>query len=281
MIDLKGTTAVVTGASRGIGRGIARQLARAGASRVAITYFRNEDAAAQAVAELAEAGSEAVAIRYDQSRPEETERLFRTVRERFGALDVFVSNARADYDRFFESPERIALERFEYAFASQARAFHLEVRFASEQLGAGGRVVAVTHAPGARTGSWQPWVAMGSAKAAVESLVRYWAVALAARGVTVNAVSPGLTLGSALDALPAEVVDELRAWGESGWVPMRRLTAPDDVGRVVALLCTGHAGFVTGQIVHVDGGASLMDPSFPLAIQWPGAAAAHGAARHS
>ena len=50
---------------------------------------------------------------------------------------------------------------------------------------------------------------------------------------------------------------------------------------VVALLCTGHAGFVTGQIVHVDGGASLMDPSFPLAIQWPGAAAAHAAERHS
>jgi enoyl-[acyl-carrier protein] reductase III len=102
--------------------------------------------------------------------------------------------------------------------------------------------------------------------------VRYWAVALAARGITVNAVSPGLTEGTAINALPPDVVEALRAWGRSGWVPMRRLTTPEDVGQAVVLLCTSHAAFVTGQILHVDGGASLMDPSFPLAIQWPGVA---------
>ena len=272
MLDLRGKTAVVTGASRGIGRGIARQLVDAGATRVAITYFRDEGAAVETVAALAAAGAEATPIRYDQSRPDDIARLFRTVRERFGTLDVFVSNARADYDRFFESPEAIALDRFEYAFASQSRAFHLEVRHAADLLGGGGRIVAVTYAPGARTGSWQPWVAMGSAKAAVESLVRYWAVALAARGITVNAVSPGLTEGTAINSLPADVVEQLRAWGRSGWTPMRRLATPDDVGRAVVLLASGHAGFVTGQVLHVDGGASLMDPSFPLTIQWPGVA---------
>jgi NAD(P)-dependent dehydrogenase (short-subunit alcohol dehydrogenase family) len=138
MLALQKKTAVVTGASRGIGRGIAAQLAEAGASRLAITYFKDEAAAARTVAALEDRGAEAFALRYDQSRPEDTERLFRSVRERFGALDVFVSNARADYDRFFESPERIALDRFEYAFASQSRAFHLEVRHAAELLGDGG-----------------------------------------------------------------------------------------------------------------------------------------------
>jgi enoyl-[acyl-carrier protein] reductase III len=272
MLDLRGKTAVVTGASRGIGRGIARQLAEAGAARVAITYFQNEKAAADTTEGLKTLGTEAIAVRYDQSRPEDTARLFRTVRERFGTLDVFVSNARADYERFFDSPEGIGLDRFEYAFASQSRAFHLEVGHAAQVLGTGGRIVAVTYAPGSRTGSWQPWVAMGSAKAAVESLVRYWAVALAARGITVNAVSPGLTEGTAINSLPAEVVDELRAWGRSGWIPMRRLTTPEDVGHAVVLLSTSHASYITGQVVHVDGGASLMDPSFPLAIQWPGVA---------
>jgi enoyl-[acyl-carrier protein] reductase III len=272
MLDLQGKRVLVTGASRGIGRGIARKLAEAGAARVAITYFRNEAAAAATAEELRRAGADVLALRYDQADADDAARLFRTVRERFGGLDVFVANARADYDRFFASPETIALDRFEYAFDSQSRAFQLEVGAAAPLLGRGGRIVAVTYAPGGRTGSWQPWVAMGSAKAAVESLVRYWAVALAARGVTVNAVSPGLTEGTAIDELPPEVVRELRAWGASGWIPMRRLTTPDDVGSVVVLLCTGHAGFVTGQTLHVDGGASLMDPSFPLAVQWPSAA---------
>jgi NAD(P)-dependent dehydrogenase (short-subunit alcohol dehydrogenase family) len=272
MLDLRGTTALVTGASRGIGRGIAAELAAAGTSRIAITYLRRERDAIDAAASLAASGAEVVPLRYDQARPEDTERLFRTVTERFGGLDLFVSNARADYDTFFESPEAIDLARFEYAFASQSRAFHLEVRHAAERLGRGGRIVAVTYAPGARTGSWQPWVAMGSAKAAVESLVRYWAVALAGRGITVNAVSPGLTDGTAINALPPAVVEQLRDWGRSGWIPMRRLATPEDVGRAVVLLCTAHASFVTGQTLYVDGGASLMDPSFPLAILWPGVA---------
>ena len=66
----------------------------------------------------------------------------------------------------------------------------------------GGRIIAVTYAPGARTGTWQPWVAMGSAKAAMESLSRYLAVALAKRRITVSAVSPGATEDSVFSTLP-------------------------------------------------------------------------------
>ena len=68
----------------------------------------------------------------------------------------------------------------------------------------GGRILAITYAAGSRTGSLQPWVGMGSAKAALESLVRYFAVALARRGITVNAVSPGWTKDSVLNSLPPE-----------------------------------------------------------------------------
>src|SRR5262245_35449620 len=157
------------------------------------------------------------------------------------------------------------------AIDSQATAFLGGAQESTRLMDAGGRIVAITYSPSTRTGSWQPWVGMGAAKAAVESLVRYWAVALAARGITVNAVSPGLTDGTAINSLPPDVVDALRAWGRSGWIPMRRLATPDDVGRAVVLLSTSHASFVTGQTLHVDGGASLMDPSSPLAIQWPGA----------
>jgi NAD(P)-dependent dehydrogenase (short-subunit alcohol dehydrogenase family) len=111
---------------------------------------------------------------------------------------------------------------------------------------------------------------MGSAKAALESLCRYLAVELAERKITVNAVSPGATEDSVFNTLPPAVLEMLRKWAGSGWVPMRRLTTPADVGNVVALLCAEEAGFVTGQTLHVDGGASLGATDLPLELQSPG-----------
>jgi enoyl-[acyl-carrier protein] reductase III len=73
--------------------------------------------------------------------------------------------------------------------------------------------------------------------------------------------------GSILRTLPQEVQDAIQAWHESGWTPMRRLGTPADVGNAVMLLCLDEASFITGQILHVDGGASLMDTVFPLEIQ--------------
>src|SRR5262245_27664596 len=87
------------------------------------------------------------------------------------------------------------------------------------------------------------------------------------RGITVNAVSPGLTEDSVLDSLPPAVQDAGRAWHERGWTPIGRLGRPADVGNAVALLCSEQAGWITGQTIHADGGASLMDTLFPLEIQ--------------
>src|SRR6185436_13269798 len=129
-----------------------------------------------------------------------------------------------------------------------------------------GRIVALTYAPGGQKGTWQPWVAMGSAKAALESLVRYFAVTLAPRGITVNAVSPGLTDDSVLNGLPEEVIGTARAWHVSGWTPMRRMGTPADIGNVVGLLCSPDAGWITGQVIHADGGANLVDTLMPLEI---------------
>jgi NAD(P)-dependent dehydrogenase (short-subunit alcohol dehydrogenase family) len=134
-------------------------------------------------------------------------------------------------------------------------------------MGEGGRIIAVTFAPGARTGSWQPWVAMGSAKAALESLVRYFAVALAKRGITVNAISPGLTEDSVVNSLPLEIQDRARAWHAEHWTPMGRMGTPADIGNAVTLLCSERASWITGQTITVDGGASLMDTVLPLDLQ--------------
>jgi NAD(P)-dependent dehydrogenase (short-subunit alcohol dehydrogenase family) len=154
-------------------------------------------------------------------------------------------------------------------FDSQVRAFHLLTRHMVDMLPdtGGGRIIAISYSPSGRTGSWQPWAAMGAAKAALDALARYYAVALAQREVTVNIVSPGATDDSVLSGLPPAVFTMIKEWHESGWTPMRRMGTPADIGNAVAMLCSDKAGFITGQTIHVDGGASLMDPVFPLAIQ--------------
>jgi len=108
---------------------------------------------------------------------------------------------------------------------------------------------------------------MGSAKAALESLVRYFAVGLTKQGITVNAISPGWTEDSVLNSLPPQAQALIRNWHQRGWTRMGRLGTPADVGDVVALFCTKEAGWITGQVIYADGGASLMNPEVPPEIQ--------------
>ena len=101
----------------------------------------------------------------------------------------------------------------------------------------------------------------------MEALLRYLAWDLAGRGITANAVSPGATDDSVFSTLPPEVLAALRGWAGAGWVPVGRLTTPADVGDAVAMLCSEQVGFITGQTLYVDGGASLASPDFPMEFQ--------------
>jgi enoyl-[acyl-carrier protein] reductase III len=265
-MSLRGKHALVTGGSRGIGRGIALKLAECGA-QVAVHYYVNEAAAKETLERVRKHGADGFLVQADVSRPDDVRRMFAEVRQRFGTLDAFVANARPELAKFYQTPMEISLEAWDHALDSQAKAFLVGAREAAGFMGAGGRIVALTYAPGAQKGTWQPWVAMGSAKAALESLVRYLAVTLAPRGITVNSVSPGLTDDSVLNGLPQPVVDTARAWHASGWTPMGRMGTSADIGNVVALLCSPDAGWITGQVIYADGGASLVDTLMPLEIQ--------------
>src|SRR5439155_19563945 len=98
-----------------------------------------------------------------------------------------------------------------------------------------GRILALSYRPGGQTGGWQPWVSMGSAKAALESTCRYFAVALARDGITVNAVSPGASDETTLiGQAPKEVQDAIKDWVHAGWTPMRRRVTPADFACVCA-----------------------------------------------
>lgn len=260
--------ALVTGGSRGIGRGITLKLADHGVN-VAINYLKDEAAARATLEQVRARGADGFTVQADVGKPEQVERLFKRVQEEFGSLDLFVANARTDIPTFYEPPMAIPLDKWDTAMDSQAKAFLVGVREATALMPDGGRIVAITYAPGGRYGSWQSWVAMGAAKSALECLVRYFAVALGPRGITVNALSPGWVDDSVLNSLPAPVVQMIREYHESGWTPMRRLGTPADVGNAVALFCAKEAGWITGQVVAVDGGMGLMDSAVPLAIAQP------------
>ena len=262
----KDRCALITGSSRGIGRGIALALAEEHV-KVAIHYYQNEGAAKETLAQVRERGSDGFLVRADVKDPAQIVDIFGKVKREFGKLDIFVSNARPEAPEFFQPPMDITLKQWDTAFDSQAKAFLVGARESIRLMDDGGRIIAITYAEGSRTGGLQPWVGMGSAKAALESLVRYFAVTVARRGITVNAISPGWTEDSVLNSLPEQVQSLIRNWHAGGWTPMRRLGTPEDVGSVVALFCSDKAGWITGQVIYADGGASLMNPEVPPEIQ--------------
>lgn len=265
-MSLDGKYALITGSSRGIGRGIALKLAEQGV-RVCVHYFQNESAANDTLAEVRKRGSDGFLLQADVLELDHVAQMFSKVKSEFGKLDIFVCNARPEAPTFFYSPMEVTIEQLDAAFDSQVKAFLLSAREAAALMNDGGRIFAMTYAEGSRTGGLQPWVGMGSAKAAMESLVRYLAVALAKRGITVNAISPGWTEDSVLNSLPEQVQDLIRNWHARGWTPMGRLGTPEDIGNVVRLLCSEDAGWITGQVIYADGGASLMNPEVPTEIQ--------------
>ena len=152
-MSLKGKFALITGSSRGIGRGIALKLAEQGV-KVAVNYLKNEAAANDTLAKIRERGSDGFLVQADVCRTDEVRRLFARVKAEFGRLDIFVHNARTDVGTFYQGPMGISLEQWDTAMDSQAKAFLVGVREAAALMPDRGRILAITYAPGGRTGSW-------------------------------------------------------------------------------------------------------------------------------
>ena len=271
-MQLKFQTALITGSSRGIGRQIAVKLAQEGVKKIAIHYRTGRSDSEKTLSLIERAGASGVLVQGDVSDPVAAETLVNEAALKLGGCDIFVQSVVPPLAEVHENSMStdVPLKKWQLAFDTQARAFFVCARTAAKFMTGGGRIVALSYSTGARTGGWQPWVAMGSAKAALESISRYFAVALGRYGITVNTVSPGLSDGSTIvGQTPQPVQDMLKEWAESGWTPMLRRCTPEDIADVCALLCSDEARFMTGQALTVDGGSSLMNPEFPLAIQIP------------
>jgi NAD(P)-dependent dehydrogenase (short-subunit alcohol dehydrogenase family) len=265
-------TALITGSSRGLGRQIALKLATEGVKKIAVHYRTAQSAAETTLSLIENAGATGVLLQGDVADAAAAENLVSEAAQKLGGCDIFVQSVVPPLGEIYEHvlATEVPLAKWQLAFDSQARAFFICARTAAKYMSGGGRILALSYSPGARTGGWQPFVGMGPAKAALESVSRYFAVALARSGITVNTVSPGCSDESTIyGQTPQAFQDAVKQWVESGWTPMRRRCTPGDIADVCALLCSDEARFVTGQGITVDGGSSLMNPDLPLAIQVP------------
>jgi enoyl-[acyl-carrier protein] reductase III len=244
-LGLDGKIAMVTGASRGLGRAVARKLCSSGC-HVYLNYAHSEAAAREALEELAPLSGTAVTVKGDMSVPAEVDEVLDEVRERHGRLDVLVHNAAT-----FHPMSAVAVDPSAFA-AVQALALNPLLhgaRRVPELMSSGGRIIVISSNGATRT--IPGYVAVGVAKAALESLTRYLAVELAGKGIAVNVVSTALLDKG--EATPnKEMLGILAARTPAG-----RLTTPDDVADAVALLCADEAHWIHGQILTVDGGLGL------------------------
>jgi len=139
--------ALVTGGSRGIGRGIALKLADHGV-HVAINYVKNEASAKATLEQVRARGADGFTVQADVRQPAEVERLLDRVRDEFGSLDILVANARPEAQTFYATPMTITLGQWDTAMDSQAKASLVGVRKAATLMPDGGRIIAISYAPG-------------------------------------------------------------------------------------------------------------------------------------
>lgn len=249
---LTGKTALVTGSSRGIGRAIALELARRGAG-VVVHYLRKKSAAAGVVAEIEALGQKAIAVRANLAEAGKISAMFNEIEAVFGGCDIFVGNAASGTPRDILD---VTDKHWDWTMDVNARSILRCVQRAAphmEQAG-WGRVVNIT-SPGS-TRVLPHYGAIGLSKAVIEALTRYLAVDLAPKGITVNAVSPGLVKTDAVSAFPVDLQETFEY--ATGRTPAGRLVTPEDVARLVAFLCSDSAAMIIGQTITIDGGIGLM-----------------------
>ncbi len=251
-ISLQGRTALVTGASRGIGRAIAMELAELGA-KVAVNFLNSQDEAIGVAETIDQNGGEVMVVKADVSSRENVEAMMVEVVERFGGVDIVVSNAAAGGFRDLSELTPVNFEatiRNNSAPAiwlAQAAANHL-----AQSTGHGKFVAVSSH--GSR---WAVphYGAIGASKAALESLIRHLALEFGDRGINYNCVLPGIIATDAIASMPGSAA-LVEAATERMMVGGRKL-CEQDVAQVVGFLSSPASDMIQGQTIVVDGGVSI------------------------
>ena len=248
MKDLNGRYALVTGGSRGIGRAICLELAARGAA-VAVDYAGNAAAAEETVEACKALGVDAFALQADVADAAACEAMVKETIARFGRLDILVNNAgitrdglmltmkEADWDAVLDTNLKGAFHCMKAAYRPMMKQKY-------------GRIVNLSSIVGLRGNAGQANYA--ASKAGLIGLTKSLAKELAARNVTVNAVAPGFIDTDMTAALPEKAREAMLST-----IPMGRLGQAEDVARAVAFFAGEGAGYVTGQVLCVDGGMAV------------------------
>ncbi|MGK6327145.1 SDR family oxidoreductase [Erwinia sp. DT-104] len=244
-------TALVTGGSRGIGRATALLLAQHG-YQVAVNYRQREEAAAEVVSLIQQQGGKAFSVQADISDEQQVVAMFRSLDQQGAVLSALVNNAGILLQQ--TSVAQLNAERINRVFATNVTGTFLCCREAVKRMsfqygGQGGAIVNVSSAA-ARSGAPHEYVDYAASKGAVDTLTRGLALEVAAQGIRVNAVRPGLIYTDMhADGGEADRVNRI-----APTLPMQRGGEPDEIANAILWLLSEAASYVTGTFIDAAGG---------------------------
>ena len=247
-MSLESRIALVTGASKGIGEVIAISLAKAGA-KVAVNYHTGAESASRIVETIAASGGEALAIGGDVSQEDQVDSIVKRIIQSWGRLDILVNNAGITRDKLLL---RMSADEWDKVISVNLRGVYLSTKSVLPHMirQRHGRIVNMSSVVGLSGNPGQANYA--ASKAGIIGFTKSMAREVASRNITVNAVAPGYIITTMVQKLPEDVQKGILAR-----IPMSRFGTPEDVAEVVTFLCTDGAGYVTGQVIGIDGGLAV------------------------
>lgn len=238
----------MTGASRGIGRAIALELASRGAF-VVINYNGSKDRAEEVKSQIEAAGGKAQTYQCDVSDFETCQAFIQDVIKEHGRIDILVNNAGITRDGLLM---KMSEEDFDRVIETNLKGTFHTIRFASRQMlrQRSGRIINMSSVVGIAGNAGQANYA--SSKAGVIGLTKAVARELASRGITVNAIAPGF-----IETEMTEVLSDAVKEASVAQIPLGRFGKPEDIAKTAAFLASDDAGYITGQVIQVDGGMAI------------------------
>ena len=245
---LKNKVALVTGGGRGIGRAISLALAQEGA-KVCINYFHNKDTAEDVVKQVKENGGEAISHKADISKLEAVNRMVGAINKQFGRIDILVNNAGLNIDKYLmimneEEWDKVIDVNLKGTFNCSKAVSRVMIGQRSGNIINISSVSAISGTAGQTNYS--------AAKGGMISFTKSLARELAPFDIRVNALAPGLIETEMVKKMPKEMLDRILEI-----TPLKRVGKPEEVAKAVIFLVSEEAGYITGQVIRVDGGLAM------------------------